>query len=311
MAILNELKNKITPNLGPINKRSTKFIDGVFKDIKKHPKSVLYTLWAFDFINFVLLVAIPFTYIAQFINYHRPKTHVWNSIFSKITKATFAVSGVKVEAENIEHLPTDRGCVISPNHTSFIDGPLIGSVTSFHPGCGIMAPSKFFAFPFGFWLRKIGNIDVVRDHEERDKYQGVPRPREAIRLAAQKIINGEYILIFPEGHMEREKQLLYFHTGAVRIALKARCDIVPVTIIGASEVLPARKFLLKPGKIKVIFHKPINLSKYYGMYEDHTLVKRLTWELEKDIIENLPKSFIPEPIMERLPEYIKEKKGWE
>lgn len=311
MTILQQTKQQTQADLGPIEKRQTKFVDTLFMQVHRYPKRFAYTLYTFNILNLFLFMGIPIAYFWQTISFIRPKEHVWSDIFKWIFKATFTLSGIKVEVEQIENIPQGQSVIFTPNHTSYIDGPVTSMAFFDQTVRSVVAPIPYFPFPFSYWLTKIGCIDVVRDKEERAKYHQINRPKEAIAKATRKLHEGEDILIFPEGHLEKEHYLLYFHTGPVRIALKAKKNIVPVTIIGAYDTLPPKKFLLKPGKIRVIFHKSINLEKYYGMEDDHTLVKRLTWELEKDIIENLPKSFVPDEITDRLPEYIKEKRGWE
>lgn len=311
MAILTKLKPTTQADLGPVEKRQTRFVDTLYKELKRRPRRFLDTLLSFNFLNFCLLLGIPLAYLWQIVSFSRSQEHIWNDVFRWIFKTTLLISGITIESEQIENIPPGQAVLFTSNHTSYIDGPILDLATAFRTGRSVVCPIQYFPFPFSYWLKKIGSIDVVRDHEEREKYPFVPRPKEAIAKAAKKLQEGEMILIFPEGHLEKEHHLLYFHTGAVRIALKAKKNIVPVTIIGASEVLPPKKFLLKPGKIRVIFHQSLNLEKYYGMVDDRPLVRRLTWEMEKDIIENLPKSFIPDEIMNRLPEYIKEKRGWE
>lgn len=313
MAILQDLKSKTKADLGPVAKRKTRFVDTLYSELRRHPRRFFDTILTFNFLNLSLLLAIPVAYFWQILSFNRPKEHIWNDVFRWIFKNTLFISGIVVEVEQSENLPLKQAVVLSPNHTSYLDGPTVGlAVKAFGiQGPGVVAPISYFPFPFSFWLRQIGCIDVVRDKEEREKYHQVARPHQAIAKAAKSLQKGECVLIFPEGHLEKEHRLLYFHTGAMRIALKAKKDIVPITIIGASEVLPAKKFLLKPGKIRVIFHKPINLERYYGLDDNHTLVRRLTWELEKDIIENLPKSFVPDSILQKLPQYLKEKREWE
>lgn len=313
MAILQDLKSKTKADLGPVEKRKTRFVDTLYGELRRHPRRFFDTILAFNFLNLSFLLAIPLTYIWQILSFNRPKEHIWNDVFRWIFKNTLFISGITVAVEQSQNLPLKQTVVLCPNHTSYLDGPTVDLVVKAFgiQGTSIVAPIPYFPFPFSFWLRKIGGIDVVRDKEEREKYHQVARPQQAIAKAAKSLQKGECVLIFPEGHLEKDHHLTYFHTGAMRIALKAKKDIVPITIIGASEALPPKKFLLKPGKIRVIFHKPINLEKYYGMDDDHTLVRRLTWELEKDIIENLPKSFIPDSILDRLPEYLKEKRRWQ
>lgn len=311
MTIPQPTKEQTDPIPTPVKKKPIKFVDTLFLQINRYPKRFIYTIYTFNILNFFLLLGVPAAYLWQTISFNRPKEIIWSDIFKWIFKATFFLSGITIEVEQAENIPKGRTVVFAPNHTSYIDGPVMSMAFFDQAIRSVVAPIPYFPYPFSYWLKKIGCIDVVRDQEEREKYHQINRPKQAIAKAVRKLNEGEDILIFPEGHLEKKHYLLYFHTGPVRIALKAKKDIVPVTVIGAYDVLPPKKFLLKPGKIRIIFHKPINLEKYYHMEDDHSLVKRLTWEMEKDIIENLPKSFVPDDILDRLPEYIKEERGWE
>jgi len=46
------------------------------------------------------------------------------------------------------------------------------------------------------------------------------------------------------------------------LALQAGVPIVPVTIVGASEIMPKRSLRIYPGKIRLIIGHPIDVQPY-------------------------------------------------
>ncbi len=39
--------------------------------------------------------------------------------------------------------------------------------------------------------------------------------------------------------------------------MEAQVPVVPITIVGTHYVMPKKRFAIKPGKVEVIFHDPI------------------------------------------------------
>ena len=49
----------------------------------------------------------------------------------------------------------------------------------------------------------------------------------------------------------------FFKKGGFILAIRSKLPIVPLTIIGASSILPSKSFKLAKGKVKLIIDKPI------------------------------------------------------
>ena len=65
-------------------------------------------------------------------------------------------------------------------------------------------------------------------------------------------------MIFAEGSRTKTGRLGAFKRGAFKIAEDLRLPIVPVSIDGAFDVLPASSYYVRPGRITVTFHEPID-----------------------------------------------------
>ena len=87
------------------------------------------------------------------------------------------------------------------------------------------------------------------------------RAKQSLEQAKQSIIDGKSsIFLFPEGTRTRTGEVGRFKRGAFTIARDIHLPIVPVSIIGAYEALPKGLNCIIPGKIKIVFHEPIDTT---------------------------------------------------
>jgi len=68
---------------------------------------------------------------------------------------------------------------------------------------------------------------------------------------------GITMTIYIEGKRSIDGRLLPFKKGPFYLAEACQVPVVPVTIAGTHYVMPKRRFAIKPGKVDVIFHDPI------------------------------------------------------
>jgi len=67
---------------------------------------------------------------------------------------------------------------------------------------------------------------------------------------------------FPEGTRSVDGTIKAFKKGMFHLALKAGVPIVPITIIGTSEIMPKRSLKINPGRITMIIDRPIDVTAY-------------------------------------------------
>lgn len=81
-------------------------------------------------------------------------------------------------------------------------------------------------------------------------------------LEAEKTLkeNNRSVVLFPEGTRTKTGEIGKFKRGAFAMARDMHLPIVPVTIKGSFEVLPKRGFWIKPTRMEMIFHEPIETS---------------------------------------------------
>jgi 1-acyl-sn-glycerol-3-phosphate acyltransferase len=106
----------------------------------------------------------------------------------------------------------------------------------------------------GYYCYKAGHIYIDRsDHQ---------KAVDSINAAKRKIKDGTCIVFFPEGTRSMTGDLIEFKKGAFKFALDINLPILPVTIVGTRNILPAGTIALFPGRARLILHKPIEVGGY-------------------------------------------------
>ncbi len=109
-------------------------------------------------------------------------------------------------------------------------------------------------------IRKIPFVGKACDsagHIFADRSNAV-RAKHSIDEAKVRLEKGASVVIFPEGTRTKNGLLGRFKKGAFMIAADLHLPVVPITIRGAYDVLPANSCYIKPGTIEMVVHEPIS-----------------------------------------------------
>src|SRR3954453_17698082 len=136
-----------------------------------------------------------------------------------------------------EHVPPTGPVLLAGNHTSFLDGPLVFSVS---PRVAIFyIKEEMYAGPVARPLDWLGQIPINRGRPDR----------RALRRGLAALAAGEAVGMFPEGS-RGAGDLGSVQHGIAYLALKAGCPVVPVACLGSAAALP-------PGKGRPRWKAPI------------------------------------------------------
>ncbi|PIU64094.1 MAG: 1-acyl-sn-glycerol-3-phosphate acyltransferase [Armatimonadetes bacterium CG07_land_8_20_14_0_80_59_28] len=135
------------------------------------------------------------------------------------------------------HIPCRGGCVIAPNHISDIDAVAISLACS-RPAW-YMAKAALFKTPY---LRSIMPFFQAFP-VERDRVD-----RAALREAARRLMEGDIVVVFPEGQDSPDGSLQTLRPGAAMLSLKCGVPLVPILISGTSRIMPVGSFV--PGMLR-------------------------------------------------------------
>jgi len=148
-----------------------------------------------------------------------------------------------LDLRGIEHIPAEGPLIITPNHQTFADPPLV-TIPVRRP-IYYMAWNRLFAVPvLGRLIRRLRAFPVeIQTSDGR-------AVREAVRLLRA----GEALMMFPEGGRTPDGRLQPFKLGAFRLAVAHDTPVLPVTIAGAWEAWPPGRMLPRRGRITLTYH---------------------------------------------------------
>ena len=191
----------------------------------------------------------------------------------------------RLSVEKGGNVPREGGLLVVSNHVSHLDPPLTGS---FIPGrCGYHMP-KMELFKFAvlrIYMLSIGSILVNRG-------QG----KQALLQAVQYLRDGMVVFIFPEGTRSRDGRLMEGKSGAVLIAIRSGCQILPSAIIGSQHALTRGSVFVKPVKIIIRYGEPYRID-YDGDVErvPRDVVQHEMARMMQKIEDLLPAEMRPDP----------------
>jgi 1-acyl-sn-glycerol-3-phosphate acyltransferase len=159
------------------------------------------------------------------------------------------LTGARLEVRRAPAFDPSRTCVFVCNHVNIFD-PFVAysAVPQFLRGLEL--ESHFRVPVYGWMMKRFGNVPVpVR--------RSPSALREMTRRARGALAAGTSLLVFPEGTRTRTGSLGRFHLGAFRLAREAGVPVVPVTQAGAFRIQHVGSRILRPGRITVHLHDPL------------------------------------------------------
>ena len=208
-------------------------------------------------IGLVVSVAhrIFFLFIMAIINNHSKPQKKFNMFYFRCVCSTFMIiTRVHYKVEGLENFDYSRSYLFIGNHKSNEDF-MYTEVPLKKLKLGFLAKMEVGDSFFG--KRYAKQLDCVLLNRSNDK-EGA----KSILKVIDNIKKGTSMMIFPEGlRTDRTtNKMLEGHAGSYKVALKAKCPIVPVSMINTHHIMKNAPF--RKTKVKVIFHKPIEYDEY-------------------------------------------------
>lgn len=207
-------------------------------------------------VGLFLLVGIPISFVLFLIGKkNKPaKDRIALSMVQWIFKVMIWVSGTKLTVKGRENIPDDEPVLYVANHRSFFD--IIIGYTQVKGLCGFVSKKEMIKAPLlSHWMKLLYCLFLDRDNIK----EGLKTILEGIDHIKNKRVS---VWIFPEGTRNRtpEEGLLPFREGAMKIAEKSGCAVIPVAIYNTDDIFEKHFPIVKPQPVTFTFGEPIYLK---------------------------------------------------
>lgn len=237
----------------------------------------LFLIWGFLVFISAMILVFPLI-ILMSVLFKKKKAQDIIFLFLKIWAWIFSVlCFFPIRIRGRERLDPDKACIYVCNHNSYLDAiaVVLAVPGSFKP----LGKIEMVKTPiFGMIYRRVVVLIDRKSQESR------ARSVEELKI---DLSNGQSILIFPEGTMNRsDAPLSEFYDGAFRLAIETQTAIVPMVILNARKLLPRNKPLnIRPGVLECIFADRVEVT---GLKPDDLvdLKTRVYKCMEELIIDN-------------------------
>ena len=183
-----------------------------------------------------------------------PEQERWDHISGMMQRAIKG-GNVDLVLTGIENIPRDQSFMMYSNHQGLFD---------------CVAISGTCPVPLGAVVKQeLRDIPMVKQilactksfPMDRDD---VRQSLEVIKAVTNEVQSGRSYIIFPEGTRSKNGNVMgEFHGGSFRCAVKAKCPIVPVTVIDCFKVLDQKGS--KPVTVQLHYLEPIAPEDYYDV----------------------------------------------
>lgn len=153
----------------------------------------------------------------------------------------------EIQVSGLEHLPDGPALLVS-NHEGNFDIPAL--LSTIPKPFGFISKKEVKKFPIiPVYMEEMNCVFLDRS-DRRSAFK-------SIEDTTGKLMDGHSILIFPEGTRSKGEGLKEFKSGFMRIARTAGVPIVPIAILGTSDIMEKNNNKVKPAFIKVQVFEPI------------------------------------------------------
>lgn len=182
-----------------------------------------------------------------------PAQEKWDHI-RRIMGLAVSSGNVRLQVTGLENIPTEGGCMLYGNHQGMFDVVAIAS-TCPRP-LSVVYKKELKNTPLLKQIYACTN-SFAMDRED------VRQSLTVIQNVTKEVLAGRAYVIFPEGTRSRKgNEMLPFHGGSFRCALKAKCPIVPMAFVDSYKVLDQKGS--DPVTVQLHYLPPIP----YGEFKD-------------------------------------------
>lgn len=235
------------------------------------------------FVILFLILSMPVMLVEWIIGRSDPdlKSRSSLAIVNWAFRCVRFLAGARVDYIGEENIPQNTPVLYVANHRSFFD--IVLTYVRVPRPTGYIAKKSMEKTPLlNVWMRNLHCLFLDRED--------VKAGMKTILTAIDMMKSGISMTIFPEGTRNKGgDMLLPFHEGSFKIASKADCPIVPMTIVNSSALFEDQFPKIKKAHVIIEYGKPVYVKelpkekqKQVGTYMQQIILD--TYNKNKELI---------------------------
>jgi 1-acyl-sn-glycerol-3-phosphate acyltransferase len=181
----------------------------------------------------------------------------------------------------LENLPAHGPAILASNHLAVVDSfylPLMIPRRMY-----FLAKSEYFTgtgFKGAFqrwFFSSTGQIPIDRT--------GADAAAGALDAARRQLDKGDLMGMYPEGTRSPDGRLYKGKTGLARLALETGVPVIPVAMVGTSDLNPPGTVIPRFAHVEVRIGEPLDFSRFEGMGGNRFIERAVTDEIMYDLMQ--------------------------
>ncbi len=156
--------------------------------------------------------------------------------------------GIRVAAEGLENIDPQQPCILMSNHQSVFD--IAALIDTLPIPWKFVAKRELVWIPFFGWALAAAR-QIIIDRGDREKAM------RSLARAAERVRDGENVIVFPEGTRSQAATLGRFKSGGFHLAIQSGAPIIPVSVSGSWRITPKKTLRVESGNVLIRYGKPI------------------------------------------------------
>jgi len=188
----------------------------------------------------ICFVVLPLPYRTRFF-----VTTRWNHMIIWLAKALCGINYRTIGRENLPDAPV----ILLSKHQSAWETIFLCYALP-RPVVFVLKRELLYMPFFGWALALLRMIPI-------DRSKGKDAFAQVVRIGRQRLADGVWVIIFPEGTRTQVGKAGRYKAGGARLAVETNTPVVPIAV-NSGECWGRNSFIKKPGTITVSIGKPIS-----------------------------------------------------
>lgn len=183
----------------------------------------------------------------------------WSRILLKL-------AGIRVNVQGADRIQPGKRYVYAANHSSLFDIPVM--IASIPDNIRIMYKQELRRIPVFGWCLHLSPYIAINRQSGREA-------SDVLGAVVQSMSSGASVLVFPEGTRSEDGTVGSFRRGVANLASRSKTPVLPVSIIGTAQILPARTKTIRGGDVELIIDDVISTDGITNSVEEKNFTEKL------------------------------------